>query len=108
MAVHKHVNQPVIKKQIKILNEPFHKKRGRPAYHRGMILILVVFFKSFGIHSYEMMADLCESDRVLFRFCDGKSPSADVFRTFLRENDRKIFKKIFFMVVWFVLMIISI
>ena len=43
-----------------------------------------------------MMADRCESDRVLFRFCDGRPPRADVFRTFLRENDRLIFKKIFY------------
>lgn len=26
LSIHKHVNQPVIKKQIKILNEPYQKK----------------------------------------------------------------------------------
>ena len=48
LDIHKHVNHPAIKKQIKILNEPYQKKRGHPAYHRGMILILVIFFKSCG------------------------------------------------------------
>lgn len=96
LDIHKHVNHPAIKKQIKILNEPYQKKRGHPAYHRGMILILVIFFKSCGIHSYELMEQVCESNIVLLRFCDGKPPRADVFRRFLRENDMKIFKKIFY------------
>lgn len=93
----KHVDLRIIKQQIKLLNNEFkHKTRGRPAYHRGMILVLALFCKSKHIHSYEKMANECEDNIVLLKFTGGKTPGADVFRRFFKDTDKMIFKKIFY------------
>ena len=93
----KHIDLRIIKQQIKQLNSGFKEKtRGRPAYHRGMILVLVLFCKSKHIHSYEKMANECKDNIVLLKFTEGKTPGHDVFRRFLQNTDKMIFKKIFF------------
>ena len=92
-----HVQLRIIKQQIKILNKEFkNKKRGRPAYHRGMILVLALFCKSKHIHSYEKMAAECEDNIVLLKFTEGKTPGEDVFRRFFKNTDKMIFKKILY------------
>ena len=93
----KHINTRITKRQIKVMNRCFKvKTRGRPAYHRGMILVLVLFCKSKHIHSYEKMANECKDNIVLIKFTGGKTPGHDVFRRFFRNTDKMIFKKIFF------------
>ena len=97
MSQIKHINLRIIKQQIKVMNKPFkNKKSGRPAYHCGMILVIVLFCKSKHIHSYKKMANECKDNIVLLKFTGGKTPGEDVFRRFFRGTDKKIFKKIFF------------
>ena len=92
-----HIDLPIIKQQIEIMNKPYEeKKAGRPAYHRGMVLVLALFFKSKHIHSYDKMAIECKDNVVLLEFTGEKTPGADVFRRFFRDTDKMLFKKIFF------------
>lgn len=92
----KQLSLPQIKRQLRKLNEPYVKTKGRKAYDRRMILTLSIYMKSNNIHGYREMERECRNNIVLLRFTGKQTPGHDVFRRFFRETDRTILKKIFY------------
>ena len=77
------------------LDLEFESKRGRPAYPRTLLLIVVLYCFSIDIANYTKMKDECKKNRFLLIVTCGLKPSRNSFANFLNKSDAKVIKKVF-------------
>ena len=77
------------------LDLEFESKRGRPAYPRTLLLIVVLYCFSIDIANYTKMDDECKKNRFLLIVTCGLKPSRNSFANFLNKSDAKVIKKVF-------------
>ena len=77
------------------LDLEFESKRGRPAYPRTLLLIVVLYCFSIDITNYTKMEDECKKNRFLLIVTCGLKPSRNSFANFLNKSDAKVIKKVF-------------
>ena len=77
------------------LDLEFESKRGRPAYPRTLLLIVVLYCFSIDIANYTKMEDECKKNRFLLIVTCGLKPSRNSFANFLNKSDAKVIKKVF-------------
>lgn len=77
------------------LDLEFESKRGRPAYPRTLLLIVVLYCFSIDISNYTKMEDECKKNRFLLIATCGLKPSRNSFANFLNKSDAKVIKKVF-------------
>jgi len=77
------------------LDLEFESKRGRPAYPRTLLLIVVLYCFSIDIANYAKMEDECKKNRFLLIVTCGLKPSRNSFANFLNKSDAKVIKKVF-------------
>lgn len=78
------------------LDLEFESKRGRPAYHRTLLLIVVLYCFSINISNYTKMEEECKKNRFLLIATCGLKPSRNSFANFLNKSDEKVIKKSFY------------
>ena len=77
------------------LDLEFESKRGRPAYPRTLLLIVVLYCFSINISNYTKMEEECKKNKfLLIATCELK-PSRNSFANFLNKSDSKVIKKVF-------------
>ena len=77
------------------LDSEFESKRGRPAYPRTLILIVVLYCFSIDIANYTKMEEECKKNKFLLIVTCGLKPSRNSFANFLNKSDAKVIKKVF-------------
>ena len=77
------------------LDLEFESKRGRPAYPRTLLLIVVLYCFSINISNYTKMEEECKKNRFLLIATCGLKPSRNSFANFLNKSDEKVIKKVF-------------
>ena len=77
------------------LDSEFESKRGRPAYPRTLLLIVVLYCFSIDIANYTKMEDECKKNKFLLIVTCGLKPSRNSFANFLNKSDAKVIKKVF-------------
>ena len=77
------------------LDLEFESKRGRPAYPRTLLLIVVLYCFSIDIANYTKMEDECKKNKFLLIVTCGLKPSRNSFANFLNKSDAKVIKKVF-------------
>lgn len=77
------------------LDFEFESKRGRPAYPRTLLLIVVLYCFSIGISNYAKMEDECKKNKFLLIATCGLKPSRNSFANFLNKSDANVIKKVF-------------
>ena len=77
------------------LDSEFESKRGRPAYPRTLLLIVVLYCFSIGIANYTKMEEECKKNKFLLIVTCGLKPSRNSFANFLNKSDAKVIKKVF-------------
>ena len=77
------------------LDLEFESKRGRPAYPRTLLLIVVLYCFSINISNYTKMEEECKKNRFLLIVTCGLNPSRNSFANFLNKSDEKVIKKVF-------------
>ena len=77
------------------LDLEFESKRGRPAYPRTLLLIVVLYCFSINISNYTKMEEECKKNRFLLIVTCGLKPSRNSFANFLNKSDEKVIKKVF-------------
>ena len=77
------------------LDLEFKSKRGRPAYPRTLLLIVVLYCFSIDISNYVKMEEECKKNRFLLIATCGLKPSRNSFANFLNKSDAKVIKKVF-------------
>ena len=85
----------VIQNLMHQLDLEFESKRGRPAYPRTLLLIVVLYCFSIDISNYTKMEDECRKNRFLLIATCGLKPSRNSFANFLNKSDAKVIKKVF-------------
>jgi transposase len=69
--------------------------RGRPAYPREMLLLVVLCAYSLRIFSPSLIARECELNKIFQIICCGRTPSEKVIRVFIDEIPLDVMEKIF-------------
>ena len=77
------------------LDSEFESKRGRPAYPRTLLLIVVLYCFSIDITNYTKMEEECKKNKFLLIVTCGLKPSRNSFANFLNKSDAKVIKKVF-------------
>lgn len=77
------------------LDSKFESKRGRPAYPRTLLLIVVLYCFSIDIANYTKMEEECKKNKFLLIVTCGLKPSRNSFANFLNKSDAKVIKKVF-------------
>ena len=77
------------------LDSEFESKRGRPAYPRTLLLIVVLNCFSIGIANYTKMEEECKKNKFILIVTCGLKPSRNSFANFLNKSDAKVIKKVF-------------
>ena len=77
------------------LDLEFKSKRGRPAYPRTLLLIVVLYCFSIDIANYTKMEEECKKNKFLLIVTCGLKPSRNSFANFLNKSDAKVMKKVF-------------
>ena len=77
------------------LDSEFESKRGRPAYPRTLLLIVVLYCFSIDIANYTKMEEECKKNKFLLIVTCGLKPSRNSFANFLNKSDAKVIKKVF-------------
>ena len=77
------------------LDLEFESKRGRPAYPRTLLLIVVLYCFSIDISNYAKMEEECKKNKFLLIATCGLKPSRNSFANFLNKSDAKVIKKVF-------------
>ena len=77
------------------LDSKFESKRGRPAYPRTLLLIVVLYCFSIDIANYTKMEEECKKNKFLLIVACGLKPSRNSFANFLNKSDAKVIKKVF-------------
>ena len=77
------------------LDLEFESKRGRPAYPRTLLLIVVLYCFSIDISNYTKMEEECKKNKFLLIVTCGLKPSRNSFANFLNKSDEKVIKKVF-------------
>ena len=77
------------------LDLEFESKRGRPAYPRTLLLIVVLYCFSIDISNYIKMEEECKKNKFLLIVTCGLKPSRNSFANFLNKSDEKVIKKVF-------------
>ena len=76
------------------LDSEFESKRGRPAYPRTLLLIVVLYCFSIGIANYTKIEE-CKKNKFILIVTCGLKPSRNSFANFLNKSDAKVIKKVF-------------
>ncbi|MDR3291505.1 MAG: transposase [Methanobrevibacter sp.] len=69
--------------------------RGRPAYPREMLLLVVLYAYSLRIFSPSLIARECKLNKIFQIICCGRTPSKKVIRDFIYETPLDVMEKIF-------------
>ena len=77
------------------LDLEFESKRGRPAYPRTLLLIVVLYCFSIDISNYAKMEEECKKNKFLLIATCGLKPSRNSFANFLNKSDANVIKKVF-------------
>ena len=77
------------------LDSEFESKRGRPAYPRTLLLIVVLYCFSIDISNYTKMEEECRKNKFLLIVTCGLKPTRNSFANFLNKSDEKVIKKVF-------------
>ena len=77
------------------LDLEFESKRGRPAYPRTLLLIVVLYCFSIDMSNYAKMEDDCKKNKFLLIATCGLKPSRNSFANFLNKSDANVIKKVF-------------
>lgn len=85
----------VVQNLMHQLDMAFESKRGRPAYPRTLLLIVVLYCFSRDISNYTKMEEECKTNRFLLIVTCGLKPSRNSFANFLNKSDEKVMKKVF-------------
>ena len=85
----------IIQNLMHQLDLEFESKRGRPAYPRTLLLIVVLYCFSIDISNYAKMEDECKKNKFLLIATSGLKPSRNSFANFLNKSDANVIKKVF-------------
>lgn len=77
------------------LDAKFDGKKGRPAYPRTLLLIIVMYCFYENINSYKAMAKECKKNKFILIIMDNKTPSKNTFTNFLNNSDEDTIQRIF-------------
>lgn len=77
------------------LDSEFESNRGRPAYPRTLLLIVVLYCFSIDIANYTKMEEEYKKNKFLLIVTCGLKPSRNSFANFLNKSDAKVIKKVF-------------
>lgn len=77
------------------LDSEFKSKKGRPAYPRTLLLIVVLYCFSINIANYTKMEEECRKNKFLLIATCGLKPTRNSFANFLNKSDEKVIKKVF-------------
>jgi len=72
------------------LDLEFESKRGRPAYPRTLLLIVVLYCFSIDISNYAKMEEECKKNKFLLIATCGLKPSRNSFANFLNKSDANV------------------
>ena len=85
----------VIQNLMAELDSEFASKKGRPAYPRTLLLIVVLYCFSINIANYTKMEEECKKNKFLLIVTCGLKPTRNSFANFLNKSDAKVMKKVF-------------
>ena len=85
----------MVQNLMRQLDSEFESKRGRPAYPRTLLLIVVLYCFSIDIANYTKMEEECKKNKFLLIVTCGLKPSRNSFANFLNKSDAKVIKKVF-------------
>ena len=86
---------PMVQHLMHELDSKFDGKRGRKAYPRTLLLIVVLYCFSENINLYKGMVKECKKNKFLIIILDGKTPSRGTFTNFLNKSDNEIIHRVF-------------
>ena len=79
----------MVQNLMRQLDSEFESKRGRPAYPRTLILIVVLYCFSIYIANYTKMEEEYKKNKFLLIVTCGLKPSRNSFANFLNKSDAK-------------------
>ena len=95
MMIFNFVFLPMVQDLMHNLDSQFKGKRGRKAYPRTLLLIVVLYCFSENIKLYKYMAKECKRNKYLIIILDGKKPSRNTFANFLNKSDHETIHRVF-------------
>ena len=86
---------PMIQDLMKELDSKFDGLKGRKAYPRVLLLIVVMYCFSENINNYNKMSKECKKNKYLNIILDNRTPSKGTFANFMNDSDVDVTHKIF-------------
>ena len=89
------VFSPMVRDLMDELDAEFSGNRGRKAYPRVLLLIVVMYCFSKKINKYGDMVEKCEDSDFLKIILKGRQPSRNTFANFLNNSNHEMIHKVF-------------
>ena len=86
---------PMIKDLMSQLDAEFSSKKGRKAYPRVLLLIVVMYCFTQNIGNYKQMSSECKKNKYLNIILNNRKPSRTTFANFLNNSNHDIIHRVF-------------